>query len=202
VNCRKTKTSSYADLGESGGTPRTYSREEVTLGRLLEEVRMQRLSRAFRALRNCRLIGAAFLVAASGNALSHSTELPVDADPAAAAMQYCHTVAVRAAWGAQARFLGAPATFKYVAEVPLRKMFGGAVEEIPTDGIYVLDELNLEQRQRYEEVAFYGWKQADNWVREGRARPAYVVLAALFYNGCKETMTHSSVQSLSGLPRP
>jgi hypothetical protein len=189
-------------LGESSAAPGAYSREEVELGPLLEEVRMHRQSRALRALSNCRLIGAAFLVAVSGNALSHSTELPVDADPAAAAMRYCQTVSVRAAWGAQARFLGAPATFKYIAEAPLRKMFGGGIEDIPTDGIYVLDELDLEQRQRYEEVAFYGWKQADNWVREGRARPAYEVLAAVFYNGCKQAMTHPSVQSLNGLPRP
>lgn len=102
-----------------------------------------------------------------------------------AIMRYCLTVGVRAAWGAQARFLGAPAVFKYIPEKPLQKMFMGEVTDIPTDAIYVLDELNLDQRRSYEESAYYGWKQADRWVKEGRERQEYEVLSAIFYNGCK-----------------
>src|SRR5262245_33643384 len=150
------------------------------------------------SLRKHWLIGAACLVATSGSAFAHVAEPPLADDHATAAMRYCQTVGVRAAWGAQARFLGAPATFKYIAEAPLKNMFWGDVADLPTDGIYVLDELNPQQRRHYEEAALRGWKQADNWVREGRARPEYEVLAALFYNECKEAVTPSPVlQSFS-----
>ena len=132
---------------------------------------------------------AAVLIVVSGAAFAHDSEPQLDPDPALAAMRYCQTVGVRAAWGAQARFLGAPARFKYVAQAPLKLMFMGEVTDIPTDAIYVLEDMNLQERQEYEESAFYGWKQADAWMREGRERPEYEVLAALFYNGCKQSLT-------------
>jgi hypothetical protein len=132
---------------------------------------------------------AAVLTAISSAALAHDSEPQVDPEPAHAAMRYCQTVGVRAAWGAQARFLGAPARFKYIAQAPLRQMFMGEATDIPNDAIYVLDEMNLQERQEYEESAFSGWKQADAWMREGRERPEYEVLAALFYNGCKQSLT-------------
>jgi hypothetical protein len=132
------------------------------------------------------------LLAMSGTALAHDSEPTLDPDPALAAMRYCQMMGVRAAWGAQARFLGAPARFKYIAQAPLKQMFMGEVSDIPTDGIYVLEDMNLEQRQQYEEAAFYGWKQADAWMREGRERPEYEVLAAVFYNGCKQSLTSAS----------
>jgi hypothetical protein len=105
---------------------------------------------------------------------------------AEAAMRYCQTVGVRAAWGAQARFLGAPAVFRYVPEAPLRQMFMGE-SAIPTDGIYVLETLDARERREYEECAFWGWKQADRWVREGRPQPEFTVLAAMFYQSCKDS---------------
>ena len=120
---------------------------------------------------------------------AHTIEAPLDETPAAAAMRYCQTQGVRAAWGAQARFLGAPATFKYIPEAPLQKMFMGEVADIRSDAIYVLDELDLDERRAYEESAFYGWKQADRWVAEGRDRPDYEVLAAVFYQSCKQELT-------------
>ena len=85
------------------------------------------------------IFGAAALFALSCTAFAHDSEPQVDPTPDSAAMRYCMTVGVRAAWGAQARFLGAPANFKYVAEGPLKKMFWGDAKEIPTDAIYVLD---------------------------------------------------------------
>jgi hypothetical protein len=68
-------------------------------------------------------------------------------------------------------------------------MFMGDVADIRADGIYVLDELDLDERRAYEESAFYGWKQADRWVAEGRERPDYEVLAAVFYQSCKQQLT-------------
>src|SRR5215831_4255716 len=115
------------------------------------------------------LIAALGVIPCSG--IAHQTEPPLEATPAMAAMRYCQTQGVRAAWGAQARFLGAPASFKYVSVASLKKMFMGDVADVPTDAIYVLDELDLDARRAYEESAFYGWKQADRWVAEGRERP-------------------------------
>jgi len=131
----------------------------------------------------------ASLVAMPCIGFAHETEPPLEATPAMAAMRYCQTVGVRAAWGAQARFLGAPASFKYIASAPLQKMFMGDVAGVRTDAIYVLEELDLEERRQYEESAFYGWKQADRWVAEGRERPEYEVLAAVFYNRCKQELS-------------
>ena len=120
--------------------------------------------------------------------LAHTIEAPLDETPAAA-MRYCQTQGIRAAWGAQARFLGAPAAFKYVSVNSMQSMFMGDVAGIPGDAIYVLDELDLDERRAYEESAFYGWKQADRWVAEGRERPDYEVLAAVFYQSCKRELT-------------
>jgi len=131
---------------------------------------------------------AALLFLLSGVALAHETDPVTDESPALAAMRYCQVVGVRAAWGAQARFLGAPAVFKYIPESPLKKMFMGDAE-IPHDAIYVLDSMDLEQRRLYEEVAFNGWKQADRWINDGRGRPEFEVLAAVFYKSCKDTLT-------------
>jgi len=131
---------------------------------------------------------AALLFLVSGVAYAHESDPVMDESPALAAMRYCQVVGVRAAWGAQARFLGAPAVFKYIPESPLKKMFMGDAE-IPHDAIYVLDSMDLEQRRLYEEVAFNGWKQADRWVSDGRERPEFEVLAAVFYKDCKDTLT-------------
>jgi len=131
---------------------------------------------------------AALSLVLSAGAFAHQTAPVLDDNPANAAMRYCQTVGVRAAWGAQARFLGAPAVFKYIPENPLKKMFMGDAE-IPSDGIYVLDSMDLEQRKLYEEVAFSGWKAADGWVQAGKERPEFEVLAAVFYKNCKDSLT-------------
>ena len=44
--------------------------------------------------------------------LAHEMEAPLEATPAMAAMRYCQTQGVRAAWGAQARFLGGASDFQ------------------------------------------------------------------------------------------
>src|ERR1044071_9096415 len=99
---------------------------------------------------------AALSLVLSAGAFAHQTAPVLDDNAANAAMRYCQTVGIRAAWGAQARFLGAPAVFKYIPESPLKKMFMGDAE-IPHDAIYVLESMDLEQRRIYEEVAFNGW---------------------------------------------
>ncbi|HTT40693.1 MAG TPA: hypothetical protein VMH32_23800 [Burkholderiales bacterium] len=146
------------------------------------------------------IVAAAGWVALSCSALAHDVDPVMDETPELAAMRYCQTVGVRAAWGAQARFLGAPSTFKYIGRDPLKRMFMGEATDIPNDAIYVLDEMNLDQRREYEETAFYGWKQADKWVREGRERPEYEVLAAVFYDGCKKALTAAAPGEPGGTP--
>jgi hypothetical protein len=138
-------------------------------------------------VRQVALLASFLVVPCSG--FTHEMEPPLQTTPVMAAMRYCQTEGVRAAWGAQARFLGAPASFKYIPEAALRKMFMGDVSAIRTDAIYVLDELDQDERRQYEESAFHGWKQADRWVAEGRERPEYEVLAALFYQSCKQQLT-------------
>src|SRR4051812_34546530 len=167
----------------------------------------RRYGRAARAQRRTVMLKSivlgAFLSAACVAAIAHDSEPQLDADPALAAMRYCQTLGIRAAWGAQARFLGAPAQFKYIAQVPLKRMFMGDTSEIPHDAIYVLEEMDLQQRQQYEEAAFYGWKQADAWVRDGRERPEYETLAAVFYNGCKQSLsTETQAQPSAALGQP
>jgi hypothetical protein len=154
-------------------------------------------------------IAAAVLFLSSNSVLGHDAEPPVEANPVSAEMRYCLTAGVRAAWGAQARFLGAPAVFRYIPEAQLRQMFVGEITGIPTDAIYVLEDLDLAQRREYEELAFYGWKQADRWVREGRTRMAYELLSAVFYDGCKRTLRANATERLdaqreseAGMERP
>jgi hypothetical protein len=160
---------------------------------MVANLRSRRHGRAAGAQRRTAMLKslalAAVLIAAAAAAVAHESEPQVDPDPALAAMRYCQTLGIRAAWGAQARFLGAPAQFKYIAQAPLKRMFMGETSEIPHDAIYVLDEMDLQQRQQYEEAAFYGWKQADAWMRDGRERPEYETLAAVFYNGCKQSLS-------------
>jgi len=131
---------------------------------------------------------AVVVLVLSAEAYAHESDPVTDETPALAAMRYCQMVGVRAAWGAQARFLGAPAVFKYIPESPLKKMFMGDAQ-IPHDAIYVLESMDLEQRRMYEEVAFSGWKAADRWVSDGKERPEFEVLAAVFYKNCKDTLT-------------
>src|SRR6185295_2212676 len=97
-----------------------------------------------------RAIAGAVVFALSCAAFAHDFQPEADETPALAAMRYCLTVGVRAAWGAHARFLGAPAVFKYIPETPLKKMFMGDTD-IPADAIYVMDALDLAQRRQYEE---------------------------------------------------
>lgn len=130
----------------------------------------------------------AVLFCFSIGARAHDADPPVEPTPAVGRMQYCLSAGVRAAWGAQARFLGAPAVFRYIPEAPLRKMFVGEISGIPSDAIYVLEDLDMAQRREYEELAFYGWKQADRWVREGRERMDYEFLSAVFYQGCTQSL--------------
>ena len=134
------------------------------------------------------VLGAVLVGVYSGGAFAHDANPPGEPTPAAAQMQYCLSAGVRAAWGAQARFLGAPAVFRYIPEAPLKKMFVGEVSGIPTDAIYVLEDLDLAQRREYEELAFYGWKQADRWVCEGREQMDYELLSAVFCQGCTQSL--------------
>ena len=105
---------------------------------------------------------------------------------------FCLTAGARAAWGAEARFAGAPLHFKYVPiEGPggLREMFmKGAV---PPDSVYVGDVLleagNETLRKEYEEMASFGWKQADHWIDNGvKEDPGFEFLTGLFANDCME----------------
>lgn len=110
---------------------------------------------------------------------------PID-EPALGTMRFCQTFSVRAAWGAEARFKGAPSAFKYVARDIVREYF--MADNAPPDAIYVAEDLDLNERLAYEEVAFFGWKRMDGWLQADRYRsePDWAAMPAVFYKMCKD----------------
>ena len=116
---------------------------------------------------------------------------PVDA-PTLATMRFCQTFSVRAAWGAQARFKGAPSAFRYVARDTVHEYF--MADNAPRDGIYVAEDLDLYERRAYEEVAFFGWTRMDVWLRADpeRQEPDWAALPAVFYQMCKDAASGST----------
>ena len=106
--------------------------------------------------------------------------------PTLATMRFCQTFSVRAAWGAQARFKGAPSAFRYVARDTVREYF--MADNAPRDGIYVAEDLDLYERRAYEEVAVFGWRRMDLWLRADphRQEPDWAAMPAVFYKMCKD----------------
>lgn len=72
----------------------------------------------------------------------------------------CYSLAARATWGAYAQTLGAPAQFKFVSYAHLRAMFFGTKADVPTDGIYMLEDMNASERAEYQRQAMFGYKWA------------------------------------------
>ena len=101
-------------------------------------------------------------------------------------MHYCQWFSVQAAWGAQARFKGAPAAFRYVDRERLRAWF--MADDAPPDAVYLLDELTADDRPLYEEVALVGWKRMDDWLTSTpeMQQPDWVLLPVPFYYLCKD----------------
>jgi hypothetical protein len=101
-------------------------------------------------------------------------------------LHYCQWFSVQAAWGAQARFKGAPAAFRYVNRDLLRTWFMD--DSAPPDAVYLLDELTLSDRPLYEEVALTGWKRMDEWLQATpeMQQPDWVLLPVPFYYLCKD----------------
>ena len=99
---------------------------------------------------------------------------------------YCQWFSVQAAWGAQARFKGAPAAFRYVDRERLRAWF--MADDAPPDAVYLLDELTADDRPLYEEVALVGWKRMDDWLTSTpeMQQPDWVLLPVPFYYLCKD----------------
>ena len=109
--------------------------------------------------------------------------------PILASLRYCLMFSVRAAWGAQARFKGAPSAFKYVARGTVREYFMS--DNAPADGIYIAEDLDLAERLAYEEVAGFGWNRMDAWlkVQPDTQEPEWAALPAVFFQICQESST-------------
>jgi len=101
-------------------------------------------------------------------------------------LHYCQWFSVQAAWGAQARFKGAPPAFRYVDRERLRAWF--MADDAPPDAVYLLDELTTDDRPLYEEVALAGWRRMDDWLTRTpeMQQPDWVLLPVPFYHLCKE----------------
>ncbi len=99
---------------------------------------------------------------------------------------YCQWFSVQAAWGAQARFKGAPATFQYVDRALLHDWF--MADSAPGDVVYLLDELGVEDRRIYEEVALLGCERMDAWLqsRPDMEPPDWTLLPVPFYYVCRD----------------
>jgi len=110
---------------------------------------------------------------------------PVES-PSLSTMRSCQIFSVRAAWGAQARFKGAPSAFKYAARATVYEYF--MTDNAPHDGIYVAEDLDLPDRRAYEEVAVFGWQQMDRWLSAApdRPEPDWAAFPAVFYQMCKD----------------
>jgi hypothetical protein len=95
-------------------------------------------------------------------------------------------LSVQAAWGAQARFNGAPAAFQYVDRAVLHEWF--MADSAPTDAVYPLDELGVEDRRIYEAAALLGWKRMDARLqsRPDMETPDWTLLPVPFYYICKD----------------
>jgi len=100
-------------------------------------------------------------------------------------LHYCQWFSVQAAWGAQARFKGAPPNFRYVGRDQLHEWF--MADSAPGDAVYLLDELGPDDRPLYEEVALAGWKRMDAWLQAspGMQQPDWVLLPVPFYYYCR-----------------
>lgn len=124
-------------------------------------------------------------------ALPGAPPKPID-EPTLGTMRFCQTFSVRAAWGAEARFKGAPSAFKYVARDIVREYF--MADNAPPDGIYVAEDLDLNERRAYEEVAFFGWKRMDGWLRADpyRSEPDWAAMPAVFYKMCKDAASDAA----------
>jgi hypothetical protein len=134
----------------------------------------------------CRFVLAAVSVCAYlQTAQSAVPRLPYDYD-LADKMHYCQWFSVQAAWGAQARFKGAPAAFRYVDRDRLRSWF--MADNAPPDAVYLLDELTTDDRPLYEEVALQGWRRMDEWLHTSpdMQPPDWVLLPVPFYYLCKD----------------
>lgn len=103
----------------------------------------------------------------------------------------CLIHSARAAWGADARFHGSPAIFKYVPAETIKQYMSGKTP-IPADAIYVAVELDMTQRKEYEVPAFFGWKQANSWVNEGKRPIERHVLISIFMDACKKAIAEKS----------
>ena len=107
--------------------------------------------------------------------------------PILANLRYCLTFSVRAAWGAQARFKGAPPAFKYVVRATVHEYFMS--DNAPADGIYIAEDLDAADRLAYEEVAIFGWNRMDAWLKAqpDTQEPEWAALPALFFQICQES---------------
>ena len=123
-------------------------------------------------------------------AFAHDENPPPSETPDQDVMvQACYVLGARQAWGATARFNGAP---QKMIVVPLQEMYGifsltVIGEAPPPAGIYVSEGFDEHELADYTEQAYYGWEMADRMWAD-KENPGYSVLLALFSNFCKENI--------------
>lgn len=115
----------------------------------------------------------------------HSRPAGAHMDELVSSPNPCGTHAVRAAWGAEARFKDAPAMMKYVSMEKVEVYF--YKHSAPNDGIYVADSMSSMERKEYERSALYGWNEADFMIKhDKKAKYRHTYFVAYFLNECRK----------------
>lgn len=104
----------------------------------------------------------------------------------------CQRQGIREAWGAQARFKGAPMLIKFVDLGVLHEWF--VHESAPNDAIYIADMLSLDQQGAHIIAAFAGWKRMDAILTAwpNAEKPDWVQLPIAFYHICIDEINASN----------
>jgi hypothetical protein len=131
----------------------------------------------------CMWIGGAQM------ATAHEDAPPPSSDPKGDEVKHmCLVIGARAAWGAEANYMGAPLTFKYVDHDEASKIFRMQPEQMPADAIYLWDAFgeDFTMKREFEETVQIGWKAAEKWrhMEQAAPFPGYEVLMGIFYQSC------------------
>lgn len=123
----------------------------------------------------------------------HGTQEPTP-EPANAAesewLHECQVFGVRAAWGAVARYAGAPRVILNHPKDEIEPIFMGK-QDVPTDGIWIdIDELTrLGELDAYIEAVHHGWDSMDATLEAASdlPLPEFELLIAQFTETCKRS---------------
>lgn len=113
----------------------------------------------------------------------------------------CWIRGAQQAWGALARYNGAPKKAVLDDEATLKPIFDSSVATglAPSDGIHVLNNLTAQDSARYIANAYFGWGTAGLMIEDGVKNPGYHVLVARFADFCKSQIKDKASKYLPAI---